>query len=63
MVAACHEVEEAEELAEALEALESDDGQQMFYAAVEHAAASLGRKPRKWPQCFEAQRQRQGIRA
>eukprot|EP00959_Pyramimonas_sp_CCMP1952_P367100 7688839-Pyramimonas_sp.AAC.1 len=38
-LAAWHEVEGAEDLTQELNGLESDDGQQMTYAAVDNAAA------------------------
>eukprot|EP00959_Pyramimonas_sp_CCMP1952_P473023 9501004-Pyramimonas_sp.AAC.1 len=56
-------VEGAGGLAQELEQVLSDDRQQMTCAAVEHAAAGLGRWPPEWLRRLEAQHQRQGIYA
>ena len=63
MLAAWREVEGAEDLAEEIEEQESTDSQHVIFAAVESAAAGLGRWSRERPRRLEAQRRRQIIDA
>ena len=61
MLAAWQQVEGSEDLNKEYEELETSDSQQMIYAAVEHAAAGLGRRPGEWPQHLETLQQRHVI--
>ena len=61
MLAAWQEVSTTEDLTSELDQLEPDECQQHIYAAVEHAAAGLGRRPHEWPEHLEAIQQRQFI--
>ena len=61
MLAAWQEVSTSEDLTSELEELETDESQQLIYAAVEQAAAGMGRRPHEWPQHLETIQQRQVI--
>ena len=61
LLAAWREVEGSEDLEAELEQLESTESQQLIFAAVEQAAAGMGRRPQEWPEHLELAQQRQVI--
>ena len=50
-----------EDLTGELHELAPDESQQLIFAAVEHAAAGLGRRPHEWPEHLESIQQRDVI--
>ena len=62
MLAAWREVETAENLGAELMDSSSDD-LEMIYAAIEHSAAGMGRRPSEWPQHLETIQERAHITA
>ena len=61
VLAAWQQIRDTEDLNEDLSSVEPDDYEQYVYAAIEHAAAGLGRRPHEWPQHLETMSQRQVI--